>query len=350
MKKYVQWMAVLLAAFTAQAGVFERGEYLTQLQFDGFRQFFCCDHHVSSGPRRCRYTEAHVFLHECRCRTTVLLLQHLCGGKTHALLLQHARDMIASFRHHFVEQILPAFIHREGRCLRAHIQYSAAVHQDMIAVTGRKSREQGLRSHKHAFDASTGLRERFLQLCIHHFASAEGRIVRLNEGRTLLCSRNLILLHTIQFEETRHQAKNRHIGVAQLYLLLALALHLVQQILTDLFFTRLVTTRIDGHYLHGLTANRQKGRRQLIYAYSVCQQLKHLCYHITGIARLRDDTLFHAHVAKFLRPLFYAENLKQIRSNTSRSHRSHTVTPEVNCHERKRVCCFGLFSCHNCSS
>ena len=100
--------------------------------------------------------------------------------------------------------------------------------------------------------------------------------------------------------------------------------------------------------LHRLSADRQKSRRQFVHADTVRQQFEHLGDYITGVTGLRDNTLLHADIAEFLRSLLYPKNLKQIRRNTPRGHRTDTVAAQIDRYQRKGIGCFGLFSCHCC--
>ena len=159
--------------------VHEGREYLLQLQLNGLRQLFGRDDDLSTYLRRGRHPQTDGFGHKSRCRASVLLLEHLRRRKTQALLLQHPGDMISAFRHHFVEQILSCFIDREAGGLRPHIEYCAAVVQDMVTVAGGKSRQEALRTHKSMLYTSSCLRESFLQLGINRFTAIEGDIMRL---------------------------------------------------------------------------------------------------------------------------------------------------------------------------
>ena len=92
---------------------------------------------------------------------------------------------------------------------------------------------------------------------------------------------------------------------------------------------------MHGYDLHRLSADGQKSRRQFVFADSVREQFEHLGYDVSGITRLRDDTLLYAHVSILLRTLFHTEHLKQVRRDSSGSHRAYAVTAHVDCDQGK---------------
>ena len=88
--------------------------------------------------------------------------------------------MITAFGYHFVEQVLPTFIDGETGCLCTKIEHRTSAGKNMISVAGGKGREQGFRTNESMLDATSGLREGFLQLGINGFAAVECDIMRFN--------------------------------------------------------------------------------------------------------------------------------------------------------------------------